>query len=189
MSPGRTCKAIQLACRLNASRSTLVSTSVHCALNPRDPHSRTQTNRGVWGAQRASPSGRRPAGGQRAKPPITNKTVHCAHRCPQSKGPAFTHADKPGVWGAQRASPSGRRPAGGQRAKPPITNKASSRSALVRARSERPIQRVRPQPEVSLLLPSERLHGIQFCRLKRRDKPEDQTDRRARRERDDQRGR
>ncbi len=78
--------------------------------------------------------------------------LNCAHPSPQFNGHSSNPADKRGVWGAKRPSPSGRRPAGGQGAKPPITNKASSRSALVRARSERPIQGVRfqfPWPQIT----------------------------------------
>ena len=71
--------------------------------------------------------------------------LNCAHSCHQFNGHSSNPADKRGVWGAKRASASGRRPAAGQRAQPPITNKASSRSALVSARSERPIQGVRFQ--------------------------------------------
>ena len=56
-----------------------------------------------------------------------------------------------------------RRPAGGQGAKPPITNKASSRSALVRARSERANHRVRPQfPSHANQWTCSRFTGAQF---------------------------
>ncbi len=179
MSPGRTCKAIQLACRLCASRSTFVSTSVHCALNPRDPHSLTQTNRGVWGAQRASPSGRRPAGGQRAKPPHHKQSSELRASVPSIQGTRIHSRRQTGGYGgrSERRRLAEGQPAVSERSPPSQTKPLRGANVQFNACGRSPS------------LPSERLHGIQFCRLERRDKPEDQTDRRTRRERDDQRGR
>jgi hypothetical protein len=48
---------------------------------------RTHFSAGAWGAQRASPSGRRPAGVKRAEPTIINKTP--AQRASHASGAAF----------------------------------------------------------------------------------------------------
>ncbi len=93
----------------------------HSSHQFKGPRPISQTKRGVW--ERSPPS----------------KTKY------EFKGPRPISQTKRGVWGAKRPSPSGRRPAGGQGAKPPIENKASSRRALVSARSERSNQGVRFQ--------------------------------------------
>ena len=62
----------------NPRRRELRACPLNCAQSCHQFNGRScisQTKWGVWGAKRASPSGRRPAGGQRAKPTIENKAL------------------------------------------------------------------------------------------------------------------
>ena len=124
------CALIRLACRLNASRSTPVRKNADKTLRVFRHFPSIQSTMGA-----APPYPRQKE--------LPASPVNCARPCPQSNGCPSHFADKMGGMGGEATvavwPKASRRSGSGA----PHRKSNSSRSALVRARSERPNHRVR----------------------------------------------